>query len=441
MTDLTPLPPDGWQHAPVTSAGLSGPRRLAVWGIAVLFTLFVVHWSERNGRLAQDITYDDVQYFVDGVGKQQALDGRGFPGLAAELVRRPPHSAFSTLLALASFEVLGVHDWAPYAFNLFVLVAFLLFCCRSFGDLPSTAFYCLLVFCLTIPLALFCIHEFRPDFADALATVAFAWFGLAAALGKEEAASADAVRAGLLLGAALWIKPTVFAHTLAIALVVGAGIAAGAWLPGWRGRSFKRALLLALGLRCDRGGGRPSLLRGQRPAYFRVLLPEYPGRAWGRLHSFEGSTWSIFRAFVLGWHGGTDDRPLSLAAAGLLPRPDSCGRSAAANIASPCRSVACFSLRRCRWRFLCSDARTASTWASTIRFPVLAAALAALSPMIRASRRAHFIAPALAGRRADADVSHPPHSLLGARTRGRPGARLEQQDRLGHRRRQQLPAG
>ena len=385
--------PEQPKSAPLTIARLAGARRMAVWGIALLFTLFIVQWSERNGRLAQDVTYDDVGYFNDGVEKQRAFDRNGVAGLTTVLVHNPPHSTFSTALAMASFEFLGVNDWAPYVFNVFVLAAYLFFCSRSFGDLPSTAFYCLLIFCLTIPFALFAIHDFRPDFAGALATTAFVWFGLAAALGAEEEARANTIWAGILLGAALWIKPSVFAYTLVMALLVGAAIAASGWLPGWQKRRFKDSLLLGLtfGVVGVVVAAPYYVVNGRQT--FDYFITNTRG-ANADTYTIHAPLLEILRTFTV------DGNPalligrylwllLACAAAGLVwafrSRHFRICLQIAGLLAAAAVSLAIFVYGRQNSMYL----------AFFYQIPVLAAALAALSPIIRASRRASLIAPVL----------------------------------------------
>lgn len=296
-TEPPALQAGGRADAPLTVGRLSNARRFAVWGIALVFTLLAVQWSERNGRLTQDPTYDDAQYLIDGAEKLQVLDRGGLTGLTADFVQHPPHSPFSTFLALASFETLGIKDWAPYAFNFIVVAAYLFLCCRAFGNLPPAAFYSLLVLCLTIPFALRAVHDFRPDFASALATAAFVWFGIAAALGEGREAVKHTVHAGLWLGAALWIKPPIFPHTVAIALVVGVGITAGRWLPGAPARTLKRGLLLALlfGTVGVVVAAPYYIVNGRQTFdYFR----ETTSGSNAYIYSFSGSLWSVLRVFV-----------------------------------------------------------------------------------------------------------------------------------------------
>lgn len=292
------LPPEA-NPDPFAARRWSLARRIGVWVLAAGFTLLVVHWSARNGRLAQDATYDDVGYMEDAVVRLRILDAGGVTALMGDLVHHAPHSPFSTLLALASFEFLGLYDWAPYVFNGFVLAAFLFFCARILRPLPGLAFACILGFCLTIPLAFRTVHDFRPDSACALATAAFVWFGFLAVLGRNEREEDSSVTsAGLLLGAALWTKPPVFAHTVAIALVVGACIAGSALLAPFRARGLRRSVLLAVRF------GVVGLLTAA--PYYLVNGRQTLSYFWANTHgsdahiwNFQGSTWSILRAFTV----------------------------------------------------------------------------------------------------------------------------------------------
>jgi hypothetical protein len=98
---------------------------LLVLSAGILFTAFALQWSFQNGRLTRDPSFDDVVYFVDGMERMQTLYDHGFGGLLRGLFRNPPHSPWSTGLALFSFLVLGVHDWAPYLVNGILVVLFL----------------------------------------------------------------------------------------------------------------------------------------------------------------------------------------------------------------------------------------------------------------------------------------------------------------------------
>src|SRR5262245_14571733 len=100
-------------------------RRLLLWAvIAAVFTAAAVQHSFSRGRLAGEIDFDDVGYFNDGLRRLDLLYDEGVVAFVENYECQPPHSPFSSLLALASFAVFGIHDWAPYAGN-GILILFL----------------------------------------------------------------------------------------------------------------------------------------------------------------------------------------------------------------------------------------------------------------------------------------------------------------------------
>ncbi|HEY2944983.1 MAG TPA: hypothetical protein VGN09_21295, partial [Vicinamibacteria bacterium] len=102
--------------------------RVLLWIVlSAGFTLIIVQWSLRHGRLILPPTYDDVGYLADGLSRLEVLYRDRLPGLLAEHFRHPPHSPFSSYLALAGFALFGAHDWAPYASNVIIVLALLAF--------------------------------------------------------------------------------------------------------------------------------------------------------------------------------------------------------------------------------------------------------------------------------------------------------------------------
>src|SRR5687768_5437288 len=89
--------------------------------LAVLFTLVILRYSFRHGRLLLFPTFDDVGYFSEGVERLQILYDEGFRGLLGNYRHVAPHSPYSVYLAMLAFMVFGIHDWAPYAANALLL--------------------------------------------------------------------------------------------------------------------------------------------------------------------------------------------------------------------------------------------------------------------------------------------------------------------------------
>src|SRR5690606_21602473 len=92
--------------------------------------------------------------------------------------------------------------------------AIAVFLAREFADLDGLAMAWILAVTLLSPLAFATIENFRPDMALGVATSAMAWWFLAALVRHQRRSF---FLAGSALGAALLIKPTFFAHTLALA--------------------------------------------------------------------------------------------------------------------------------------------------------------------------------------------------------------------------------
>jgi hypothetical protein len=151
---------------------LFGQRNWWLIAVCAVYTAHVIQWSIRFGRLAMDPVYDDVGYFLDALNRLNIFQTSGIRGLCDSLVQGPPHSLYSTLAAMATFDLFGVHDWAPYISNGFVLFIFLLVAVYSI-DLPAGITKSAIVLTLLmLQLPFQGIAQFRPDFPLAVFTAA-----------------------------------------------------------------------------------------------------------------------------------------------------------------------------------------------------------------------------------------------------------------------------
>ncbi len=214
-----------------------------IFCLAVAATWFFIYAASLGGRLSYGVPlYDDVSYFVDALERQVILDNQGLFALASHHFRSPPHSAWASYLALSGFTIFGVNWWAPYAMNSIVLFVALLI-------VDSLARTCawwvrvgLAVLFLSLPVASLIIVDFRPDAFCALLTAA----GIVrlAMARLHEMVRRQVLVVGLFWGAALCIKPTLFAQTSLF--FVGAMVLSGLhdW---WSLRQFpKRAFWNAM---------------------------------------------------------------------------------------------------------------------------------------------------------------------------------------------------
>jgi len=195
--------------------------RLLLTGlITLIFTAGVLQWSFRYGRLAYDITYDDVMYFQDAYSRIKILYEQGLGSMITELFHKPPHSPYSTLLAATGFALFGPGDWVPYLMNgitLFLFLGFLTYILKDIPFILSASFITLFLF---VPVSFFAVHEFRPDFAVAILTCLFIFLAFEASASLRNYDSFKLRCAGAVFGLALLSKPSNFAHTL----VLGFGV-------------------------------------------------------------------------------------------------------------------------------------------------------------------------------------------------------------------------
>ena len=191
-----------------------GSRAAICGALALAFTLLMVTYSRLYGRLLFPPVVDDVAYMNDALERLKVFYASGFRGLVSGYLEAPPHSPFSSALAMVSFGLLGPHDWAPYIGNVtivFILLAFAVSLMRG-ARLWEQLLVC--VFVLTTPLAANAVADLRPDVACGIVTAA----GLVLLLGKPFVQSSLRYRLviGACLGSALFIKPSISPLTLAL---------------------------------------------------------------------------------------------------------------------------------------------------------------------------------------------------------------------------------
>jgi hypothetical protein len=192
--------------------GLS--RRLGLYGIiTVLFTMALVNYSLRHGRLAIGPTDDDAVYLVDALQRLDILH-RSLKQFCLSFVTDPPHSPFSSILAAGSFAILGPHQWAPYAANGLIVLGILL---AADYLLMGSAWWTKVagtLFALSFPFTANCVTEFRPDCAVGVVT----GVGLLLLLRTSpfEATNKQALAVGAFAAAALLVKPSFAGFTIIV---------------------------------------------------------------------------------------------------------------------------------------------------------------------------------------------------------------------------------
>lgn len=207
-----------------TNRGLT-TRFLLSGLIALVFTAGVLQWSFHYGRLAYDITYDDVGYFQDAYSRIKVLYEEGMGSMIAGLVHNPPHGPYSTFLAFIGFALFGPSNWVPYLMNGITLFLFLGFLTYILRDIPFILSTSLITLFLFVPVSFYIVHEFRPDYAVAVFTCLFVFVAFESIASIRNYDGLKLRLAGVLFGLALLSKPSFFAHTLALGVGVSIMIA------------------------------------------------------------------------------------------------------------------------------------------------------------------------------------------------------------------------
>jgi hypothetical protein len=190
---------------------------------AVLIAIVYLRLSQLDGRLAADLGFDDVGYANDAVRRLMIAHEQGFFRFLATFVENPPHSPFATLLAVFGFVFGGLQDASIYAANTLVLVGVAAFLTYELRYARRAVLMLALGLVMLSPLAYRTICDFRPDMALGLTTAVMAWWFIGGSVAGEPRLIR---RAGYAFGLCLLIKPSFFAHTIAIAMfLVGMAVA------------------------------------------------------------------------------------------------------------------------------------------------------------------------------------------------------------------------
>lgn len=211
------------QKADATPPRRNWPAIAALGAASVVWTATYLRHSWRQARLVLPPLYDDVVYLLDGARRVAGLHDGGLVGLVRSLVEYPPKSLIATVHATLAFLLFGVHEWAPYLFNIFVVFAILLSAEWAMRPLPAWPRVGVCLLLLGCPILGRAVNEFRPDFYGAFALAAAAF----AALDRPLLGSSRGrlFLLGLLVGVSVAAKPTATPAALVLAgLAFGLGI-------------------------------------------------------------------------------------------------------------------------------------------------------------------------------------------------------------------------
>lgn len=168
--------------------------------------------------------FDDVVYFDDALQRINGLYQEGPLGVLKAHWRTPPHSPWSSYAAMLGYLTFGTTLWAPYAVNALLLGLALILVTGMMRQHAWWVGAALGLLFLTMPFAASLVLECRPDSFYALLSAYGLW--LLAKTPLLAMSQRQAIGAGMIWGAAVWVKPAVFVQTAVFLL------AALAW--NWR---------------------------------------------------------------------------------------------------------------------------------------------------------------------------------------------------------------
>lgn len=198
-------------------------RTASVGIITIIMSLIYLRISQVNGRLAEDITYDDIGYATDAAARIKILAESGVYGFVKSFYENPPHSPYSSLLASFAFLIGGLDDISLYASNAFLLLIISFFIANELKSANNSALILGLIIFLCSPLAFRVIHDFRPDIALGFGTAAMVWLFFS---GQVKGDKRQTSVSGYIFAVCLLIKPSFFAHTIFVASFI-IGLAEG----------------------------------------------------------------------------------------------------------------------------------------------------------------------------------------------------------------------
>lgn len=185
-----------------------------------------VEHSLQHGRLAGTPDFDDVVYLHMGMEINRIFETSGILQVVKHFISNDLHSPYSSYLAALGYYIYPESDVSPYVMNFIPLLLYLLGWWYFARDLSPGFIIVLFITALAIPFASMMVIEFRPDLAWA-AAIGFA-FVLALTSDRFWSHCCISAVSGGILGAAIWIKPSVFAMTF---LITGAAL--GGQLLSW----------------------------------------------------------------------------------------------------------------------------------------------------------------------------------------------------------------
>jgi hypothetical protein len=190
----------------------------AVLLVTLLQTSLVLQYSARQGRLALPVYFDDNHTLVDGARRLEVWYQWGTIALLQDYEVNPPHAPGHSALAMASFAIFGLHEWAPYLTNALFFGLLLTALTLALSGMKIWLQTSCIVLLASTPIAGLSILEFRSEVdVAALGVLGVLLFirWSSRQLASQKTWSLLTLSA-LCFAACFFIKPAVFPYTLGL---------------------------------------------------------------------------------------------------------------------------------------------------------------------------------------------------------------------------------
>lgn len=198
--------------------------------MSVLFTAFVVNYSQHSGKLAFPPWYDDSHSMVEGAVRLMTLQQDGPDAGWEEYIKRPPHSFLHYYWPALLYAFFGTGDAVVYWGNAVFVFMGLMALALLLGRMGWLKLFYLTGF-LAIPVVFNVVYDFRSECA--LAPILFFASSLVVLATLEpEKIWRYTILSGLLFALGFGIKPAMFPYTFGMM-----GAASLVWFlftPDWK---------------------------------------------------------------------------------------------------------------------------------------------------------------------------------------------------------------
>lgn len=198
----------------IANNGIHATDVLIAVGLAGFFTALNIIISLHQGKLSHPPTYDDITYFVDAASRLRIFHDHNFWTMARTFINDPPHAPLSTLAAMLSFTLFGMHPWAVPIVNgiwVFLVLLSLRLCLLAS---PLAVYIAVAMAVLAWPLTQFLVMEGRPDIVCGLLTASGCFYILTAPW--LDAPRKHVLIAAVFAGLSLLSKPSIAPVTLGL---------------------------------------------------------------------------------------------------------------------------------------------------------------------------------------------------------------------------------